>query len=183
MQRPWSRRSFLKWSLMMAAAVQLPMEVLAKIPEGHTGERKLSLYNIHTGEQFNDIYWADGAYLGESLETIDRFMRDYRTGEVKEIDIKLLDLIHSIQTAAEVKEPFRIVSGYRSDKTNDLLIRQGRQVARNSFHIKGKAIDICQPCMSLSKLRKLAMKLRVGGVGYYPQHHFVHVDTGPLRYW
>jgi uncharacterized protein YcbK (DUF882 family) len=168
---------------MMAAAVQLPMEVLAKIPDGHTGERKLSLYNIHTGEQFNDIYWADGAYLGESLETIDRFMRDYRTGEVKEIDIKLLDLIHSIQTAAEVKEPFRVVSGYRSDKTNDLLIRQGRQVARKSFHIKGKAIDICQPCMSLSKLRKLAMKLRVGGVGYYPQHHFVHVDTGPLRYW
>jgi uncharacterized protein YcbK (DUF882 family) len=182
-QKPWSRRSFLKWSIMMAVALQLPVETLAKIPECKTVERKLSLYNIHTGEYFHDIYWADGAYLGESLETINRFMRDYRTGEIKEIDIRLLDLIHTIQGSIEVTNPFEVVSGYRSHTTNKLLIKEGRQVAQNSFHIKGKAVDIYQPCVSLRQLRRLAMKLKVGGVGYYPQHHFLHVDTGPVRYW
>jgi uncharacterized protein YcbK (DUF882 family) len=186
-QRPWSRRSFLKWSIIMAAALQVPFEALAKIPakvpEYPTDERKLSLYNIHTGEYFYDIYWADGAYLGESLEAINRFMRDHRTDEIKEIDIRLLDLVHAIQTSIGGQEPFQVISGYRSHKTNDLLIKQGRQVARNSFHIKGKAVDIYQPCISLGKLRKLAMKSKVGGVGYYPRHHFIHVDTGPVRYW
>ncbi len=182
-QRPLSRRSFLKWSITAAVALQLPVETLAKIPECRTMERKLSLYNINTGEYFSDVYWADGAYLGESLEGINRFMRDYRTGEVREIDISLLDLVHTIQKTVDVKEPFRVISGYRSHKTNDMLIRQGHQVARNSFHIKGKAVDIYQPCVSLRKLRRLAMKLRVGGVGYYPQQHFIHVDTGPIRYW
>ena len=183
MQRSWSRRSFLKWSIMMVMASQLPVEALAKISECRTGERKLSLYNIHTGEYFHDIYWADGAYLWKSLETINRFMRDYRTGEVKGIDIRLLDLVHTIQTSVKAREPCQVISGYRSHKTNDLLIKQGHQVARNSFHVKGKAVDIHQPGVPLRQLRRLAVKLKVGGVGYYPQCRFIHVDTGPARYW
>jgi len=172
---------------MMAVALQVPVEALAKIParisECPAGERKLSLYNIHTGEYFYGTYWADGAYLGESLKIINRFMRDYRTDEIRDIDIRLLDLVYTIQRSIGGEEPFQVISGYRSHKTNDLLLKQGHQVARNSFHIKGQAVDIYQPCIPLKELRKLAMQSKVGGVGYYPRHNFIHVDTGPVRYW
>jgi uncharacterized protein YcbK (DUF882 family) len=182
-QKPWSRRFFLKWSLMTMAAVQFPLDVLANIPEFRSAERSLYLYNIHTGEHFREIYWADGEYLTESLDTANKFMRDYRTGDIKPIDIAVLNLIHTIQSTLDVKGPLQVISGYRSKKTNNLLIRKGRSVARNSYHLKGKAVDIYHPCVSLRQLRRIAIKLKGGGVGYYPRNHFVHVDTGPIRYW
>ena len=32
-------------------------------------------------------------------------------------------------------------------------------------------------------LRKAALQLRMGGVGYYPESNFVHVDSGRVRSW
>jgi uncharacterized protein YcbK (DUF882 family) len=56
-------------------------------------------------------------------------------------------------------------------------------VAQNSLHLLGKAIDIRTPGRELPMLRKAAVALKGGGVGYYPKSDFVHVDVGRVRYW
>ena len=80
-------------------------------------------------------------------------------------------------------QPFNIISGYRSPKTNAFLRRRSSGVAANSFHMYGKAADVRVPGCSLSLLRRVAMDLTEGGVGYYPRSNFVHVDVGPVRFW
>lgn len=49
--------------------------------------------------------------------------------------------------------------------------------------IEGKAIDIRVPGRDLLLVRRVAMSLRGGGVGYDPESNFVHVDVGRVRYW
>jgi uncharacterized protein YcbK (DUF882 family) len=83
----------------------------------------------------------------------------------------------------EAPEPFHVISGYRSPETNALLRKRNRGVAKNSLHVVGKAIDIRLPGVPLSVLRRVAVKLRGGGVGYYPRSNFIHVDIGRVRYW
>jgi uncharacterized protein YcbK (DUF882 family) len=56
-------------------------------------------------------------------------------------------------------------------------------VAVNSFHMKGMATDIRLQNVDLSKLHKAALSLQKGGVGYYPESDFIHVDVGPVRSW
>ena len=56
-------------------------------------------------------------------------------------------------------------------------------VAKKSLHMVGKAIDINLPGTDLAMLRKAAVSVKGGGVGYYPSSHFVHVDSGRVRYW
>jgi uncharacterized protein YcbK (DUF882 family) len=45
------------------------------------------------------------------------------------------------------------------------------------------AIDLRCEGRLLSQVRRAAVSLRAGGVGYYPNSDFVHVDCGPIRYW
>jgi len=181
--QPYSRRTFLKITLTTLAALQFPLDAFAQHTDITGTERRLHFYNIHTGECFHDIYWCEGNYVEENVAAIDRLFRDYRTGEIRTIDRELLDLLFSIHHDTPSREPMQIVSGYRSRKTNEYLIRKGRTSAHNSFHIKGKAVDINLPDIRLSLLRRKAVDLKVGGVGYYPRHRFIHVDTGPIRYW
>lgn len=181
--QPYSRRTFLKITLTALAAIQLPIDAFAQHTDITGEERILHLHNIHTGEHFQDVYWCEGNYVAENVAYIDRLFRDYRTGEIRTIDRELLDLLYSIQRGTPSKEPMQIVSGFRSRKTNEYLIRKGRTSAHNSFHIKGKAVDINLPDVRLSLVRRKAVELKAGGVGYYPRHRFIHVDTGPIRYW
>jgi uncharacterized protein YcbK (DUF882 family) len=110
-------------------------------------------------------------------------MRDHRTGETKSIDPRLLDLLYAVKKRLGATQPFHIISGYRSPKTNAILRKNAGGVARKSLHIEGKAVDIRLPDAELSALRKVTMDLRGGGVGYYPKSDFIHVDLGLLRYW
>ncbi|HLJ64642.1 MAG TPA: DUF882 domain-containing protein, partial [Stellaceae bacterium] len=79
--------------------------------------------------------------------------------------------------------PFHVISGYRSEETNEMLASEHRGVAPNSYHLQGMAIDVRLPGRNLSVLRRAAMAQRGGGVGYYPHSHFVHIDVGPVRHW
>ena len=56
-------------------------------------------------------------------------------------------------------------------------------VASNSQHLHGKAIDVRLRGLDTRALRDTALQLSRGGVGYYAQSDFVHVDTGRVRYW
>lgn len=147
------------------------------------GQRSLSFYNLHTDERLRATYWADGQYIPEALREIDRVLRDFRTGDVHAMDRKLLDLLVALHARMETREPFAVISGYRSPKTNAMLADASSGVARRSLHMDGKAIDVRIPGRKLADLRKAAVALRMGGVGYYPRSDFVHVDTGRVRAW
>ncbi len=154
--------------------------VRALVPER---ERSLGFLQLHTGESLRAVYWADGEYQPEALQQIDHLLRDHRVGSATSMDPALLDFMHALQNATETRGSFEIISGYRSPATNDALRRQGGGVARRSYHMRGMAVDVRLPGCELANLRRAARDLGRGGVGYYPSSDFVHIDTGPVRFW
>lgn len=148
-----------------------------------TGERKIQMRNLHTGEQLKATYWENGKYVSETMRDVAVLLRDHRTGDKHRIDAGLMDILHDLQLRLGSRKEFHVVSGYRSPKTNAMLRSRSHGVARNSMHMRGRAIDIRLPGTDLSYLRKAALSMRAGGVGYYPQANFLHVDTGRFRTW
>ena len=148
-----------------------------------TPERTLSFYNLHTGETLKTAYWVEGEYIPESLSDIDHLLRDFRNDEIKPINLGLLNLLHDITQRLGTSKPIQLISGYRSPSTNAKLHDSSSGVAKHSLHMDGMAADIRIPGHDLTELHKVAVAMRGGGVGYYPQSDFVHVDVGRLRYW
>lgn len=146
-------------------------------------DRRLAFVHTHTGETLDLIYAGAGGYQPASLVKVNEFLRDFRTSDVHVIDPKLLDLLHSLARSAKSTEPFHVISGYRSPRTNSALRAHSAGVAKYSLHMEGKAIDIRLPGVALEKVRDRALMLARGGVGYYPGSDFVHVDTGRVRAW
>jgi uncharacterized protein YcbK (DUF882 family) len=179
----FSRRSFLKWMIITGITTHFPSNAFGRAMPCPSSERMLSLHNINTGEHFKEVYWVNGHYLIESLNEINRIFRDHRTDETIPIDTRLIDLLHSIHATYGDSHTIGIVSGYRSPKTNEYLRMKGRGVARNSLHKKGMAADLVLPGVPIMELRKTAVKMKAGGVGYYPKRNFIHIDTGRVRYW
>ena len=145
--------------------------------------RSIALQNLHTGEKLDVEYWANGKYIPQAMAAINKVMRDWRNGEVHEIDPKLIDSLSLMRNWLGRKEPFHVISGYRSPATNSKLSAASSGVAKNSLHTQGKAIDIRMPGCDLKNLHGTALKMRCGGVGFYPVSNFVHVDTGRVRTW
>lgn len=174
------RRLFLKSAGAALALSALPREQLLA---GPLEERTISLFNTHTRESITLPYFADGAYLPESLARLSSFLRDHRTGEEHAIDPSLYDILNDLRLATRSRSPFQVISGYRSPRTNAVLREAGRGVARGSMHLQGRAIDVRLKDVDSAVLRDAALELRRGGVGYYRQSDFVHVDTGRVRRW
>ncbi len=175
-----SRRGFLKLGLLTAVAGVIPQKTSAYVM---SNSRSLSIYNLHTKEYFNSVYWYNGRYISESLKTINFLFRDHYNGRVRSINPDLLDLLYVLHKKLGSTEPFHLISGYRTESTNARLRRHDRNVARNSLHMFGMAADIRLPGCNLKILRRAAYKLKGGGVGYYPRRNFVHLDVGKIRYW
>ena len=143
--------------------------------------RRLSLYNVNTGESYNSVFWANDYYIPQGLKSLDWALRDFHTNTTHPIDPRLLDLLVSLQEKLDTDEPFLLTSGYRTPETNARLVAEGAAV--NSLHMQGQAADISLRGRTLGQLHRAALSLRGGGVGYYPAHNFVHVDVGPVRTW
>ncbi len=181
--RSLDRRHLLRAGLGLAtaAALMAPGESEAAL---RAPPRQLTLVNLHTGERLRAEYWAKGRYLRDGMREINRVLRDHRTGAVHAIDPKLLDLVHALGRRIGNRGPMEIVSAYRSPESNALLHEADSSgVAQNSYHMQGRAIDLRVPGLSIRNLHRAALSLRAGGVGYYPDSNFVHVDVGPLRHW
>jgi len=146
-------------------------------------ERRLSLYNPHTDERFNDVYWCDGAYVAASRKRIEWLMRDFHRDAVAPIDAELLNLLNRLTATLETERSIDILSGFRTAATNRLLRTEGRHAAAHSEHVLGKAADIRIPGVRLKQLRRAALSLDAGGVGTYWRDDFIHVDVGPVRQW
>jgi uncharacterized protein YcbK (DUF882 family) len=188
MSSPVSRRAFLG---ALAAGLPLlaapPSAVASALelvtPMDPLTPRELRFLHTHTGEKLNVEYYASGRYLPDALDTVNHFLRDFRTGDVHDIDAGLLDLLHNLTRTTDTSKPFQVISGYRSPKTNAMLRQHSEGVASSSLHMKGQAIDIRLGDVPLAKLRDAALSVGRGGVGYYPGSNFVHVDTGRIRRW
>jgi uncharacterized protein YcbK (DUF882 family) len=175
------RRRFLAWSLAAGSGLVLPWTNAAAATA--PAARQLDFYNLHTGESSTVSYWEQGHYLAGGLAEIDYVLRDFRTGDVHPIDPYLLDLVHRVRLTMAYDGPVHVISGYRSPKTNAMLAERSGKVAKNSYHVKGMAIDLRLPGRRLEDVRGTAMQLGGGGVGFYPESQFVHLDTGPVRAW
>jgi uncharacterized protein YcbK (DUF882 family) len=178
-----SRRKLLGMGLVAAVPALIPGAAMAAFRVIPKRSRSLSFYNLHTGESLKTTYFAKGEYIPGALREINHILRDWREDEVKPIDPALLDLLVGIHRRLDTKEPFQIISGYRTPKTNAMLHFATEGVAVHSLHLDGKAIDICVEGRSLNNVRRAAMSMLGGGVGYYPRTGFVHVDTGRIRFW
>ena len=176
---PLSRRRF---AAALAGAV--PLSTLPRWARAaNPTPRALRFEHLHTGERLSVEYFSGGAYLPDALAAVNHLLRDFRTEDVGEIDPQLLDLLYRLTSLTETHRPFEIISGYRSPATNAMLRQRSSGVASGSLHLKGQAIDIRLGDIQLAALRKAALALEAGGVGYYPASNFVHVDTGRVRTW
>lgn len=178
-----ARRQFVSFSA--AGFALLASGVLSAIPASarETIGYEISIRNAHTGEKFRGVYRIGSYYVPSAFRRINRVLRDHRTGDIHPIDPELIDTLSKIQRDCKCGQAIDVLSGYRSPKTNNMLRRNTRGVARNSYHMKGQAADIRVPGSSTKRVRNAARALRVGGVGYYPRSGFVHVDTGDVRSW
>lgn len=174
-----SRRTFVTTLAGAIPILALPRGLLAR----SAATRTLDFVHTHTGERLAVEYFGSGAYVPDALATVNRFLRDFRTGDIHPIDPNLLDLLYTLTDLTGSARPFQVISGYRSPATNSMLRRHSEGVAAGSLHMRGQAIDIRLADVPLVKLRKAATTVRRGGVGYYPSPDFVHVDTGRVRTW
>jgi uncharacterized protein YcbK (DUF882 family) len=145
--------------------------------------KRLFLHNLHTGDTIKTVYWENGAYLDGALAEARHALRDWRNDQQHDMDPKLFDVLHDLGAKLEVDRPFQIISGYRSPASNAAMHAASSGVAKNSLHMQGMASDIRVEGVELAHLRKAALSLGRGGVGFYPVSNFVHVDTGRVRQW
>ena len=145
--------------------------------------RRIKMYSGRTGERIDMIYWIEGQYIKDAVREVNHFMRDWRTDDVKSIDLRTVDIMAAAHNILDADEPYMLLSGYRSPKTNAMLRARGRGVAKNSLHIKGQAADLRLSTRSVSQIARAAQACRGGGVGRYSGSNFVHMDCGVVRTW
>ena len=148
-----------------------------------TSPRTLSLFNVNSNESLTVTYWSDGTYRREALNQLNHFLRDSQTGEQTEMDPLLFDVLWHTEEITGFHGTVDVLSGYRSPEHNAWLASVSRGVAQDSQHMNGNAMDIRFPGVPVFKIRQAARSLQMGGVGFYPRSGFVHLDTGPVRYW
>ncbi len=177
------RRKVLKMGLAGLAGIAAGFANILPASARETIGYSISIKNAHTGETFNGVYRVGGYYVPRAFRQINHIMRDHYNNDLHPIDPRLIDVLAKLQKRCACAEPLTVLSGYRSPSTNAMLRRISANVARNSYHMKGQAADIRVPGRSAGQVREVAMGIQAGGVGYYPNREFVHVDTGDIRHW
>ena len=145
--------------------------------------RRIRMYSGRTGESMDTIYWIEGKYIKEVLKEINHFMRDWRTDDTISMDPRTVDIMAASHRLLDVSEPFMLLSGYRSPRTNAMLRSKSGGVAKNSLHLKGQAADLRLKSRSVGQMARAAEACASGGVGRYSGSNFVHMDCGPVRHW
>jgi len=166
------------------ARAQLPRVPVQQLPSQVGQDHRLLLYNTHTAERIDIVYRRGDEYIPAALAKLDNFLRDHRTGDVRHFDPHLYDILSDLTASVgHSGGEIDIICGYRTSSTNESLRARTTGVAKNSLHIQAEAIDLRMPGIDTLKLRKAALALGRGGVGYYPHSDFIHVDVGRVRQW
>ena len=143
--------------------------------------RRLSLRNEHTGETFDGPYRDTFGPIPSAMIDLALFLRDHRENQSGPVYVETLDFLADVIGAAGQSKA-TVLSAFRTKKTNDMLATRIFGVAEKSQHLVGRAIDITLQS-NLQPAAKVARKMARGGVGWYPDNHFIHLDSGPIRNW
>ena len=143
------------------------------------GDGRLALNRQNNGEQIISYYRnKDGTYNPEEINKITRIMRCRLTGKETPVSIKLIEILDAIEDRFG-KQGITLLSGYRTPTLN----KWTPGAARRSLHMLGWAADIRVQGYSPAKVAAYARKIHAGGVGYYPDAAFAHLDAGRPRHW
>ena len=145
--------------------------------------RELRFEQLYTGEKLVVPYFENGKYVPDALTAVKHIMRDHRNEQEHDVDPQLLDILTEIRGRLGTTASFQIVSGYRSPATNALLASQSGGVAKNSYHLRGQAIDVRMSDRNVRAIYQVALNLQAGGTAIYGRSNFVHIDSGPVRTW
>jgi uncharacterized protein YcbK (DUF882 family) len=166
---------------IIAGTVLLPGMARA-VPAAPTGPARLKLSNAHTGETFDGPYRDDnGGVIPSAMADLAVFLRDFHSGAIIAYDVAALDFLAAVMSATGQTEA-QILSAYRTRETNEMLARTTFGVAENSQHIYGRALDV-RFGVRLADAMQAARGMKRGGVGWYPNSGFIHIDSGPVRNW
>lgn len=143
--------------------------------------RRLSLKNQNTGETFQGPYCDAAGPIPEALADLTIFLRDFHANKLGPVDVGVLNFLDDVMDAVGATQA-TVLSGYRTKETNARLRARSFGVAENSMHIVGRAIDVSLDG-KLEAAQRTARAMGRGGVGWYPQSHFMHLDSGPVRSW
>ena len=160
------RRKWLGFGAAALGLALLPNHAFASLTTPRP--KILRFENLNTGEFLKAEFFDGKRYNRSELARLNKLFRDHRSNKVKTIDPHLFDQMYLLQVMMNI---------------NNELRRTTSGVAKKSYHTRGQAMDFRIPGIQLSQVRKAAMKMRAGGVGYYPSSNFVHMDTGPVRTW
>jgi len=143
--------------------------------------RRISLRNHNTGETFDGLYRDAIGPIPSAMVDLALFLRDHRENVSGPVFVETLDFLADVIENAGL-ERATVLSAYRTKKTNEMLASRIFGVAEKSKHLEGRAMDITLD-RNLSPAAKIARKMARGGVGWYPDNHFIHLDSGPVRNW
>jgi len=149
-----------------------PVPIAGKKPA-----KLVNLFNTWTNE------WL-AVEVGATVptRTVDRFLRDHFTNKPNPMEPKLLGILMSA-AASFGSDQVMVVSAFRHPKYNLILRKKGHQVARDSQHTHGNAVDFFVPRVTTMQLHAWAKAQGIGGVGLYLDSGFIHMDTGKIRFW
>lgn len=145
------------------------------------GGFRLRLLDAHTGASFEGAYRDASGPIARVMDELSIFLRDHYSGRMINIDVGVIDFLADVMTATGQTSAI-VLSAFRSLETNAMLARTTFGVAENSQHIYGRALDV-RFAARLSDAVAVARAMRRGGVGWYPQSGFIHLDSGPVRNW
>lgn len=178
-----SRRGLLRAFAATTLAAAPTYSMASGFLRGAGDVRRIRMFSPRTGEKLDMIYWVEGQYIPEAMSEITYFMRDWRTETIMPIDTRTMDIVAAVHKLLDVTEPYMLLSGYRSPKTNAYLRAHYKGVAKHSLHMRGQANDLRLASRSVSQMSRAAKSCAAGGVGTYHHSHFVHMDCGPVRTW
>jgi uncharacterized protein YcbK (DUF882 family) len=176
----YSRRTFLFFAAAAGSTLVIRPDTSSA---AESATRILALHSRWSSENFIGPFFERGQYLPNALDEINHLLRDRHDDSVHAIDVRLLDLLYAFKQRTNYRSSYEVVCGYRSKKTNRMLRKKSRRVARDSLHIQGQAVDIRFYGMELAEAHQIALDMKAGGVGYYPRQDFMHLDVGRIRSW
>lgn len=181
------RRKILSLGAAALGISMFPQTLLAAKPmpqnSAKANSRTLYVKALNLNETLKSTYFDGNDYVPEELDKLNHLFRDRRSEEVLEMDPKVFDQLYQLQSYFGHDKAIAMICGYRSPVTNEKLKVSNSGVADKSYHISGQAVDFYIEGVPLKMVQEAALALKAGGVGYYPKSNFVHVDTGPVRFW
>jgi uncharacterized protein YcbK (DUF882 family) len=172
--------------ILLALLLAAPLGPTLESATPSQREYRLRFYHTHTNERLDIVYRRGENYVPDALAELDHYLRDHRTGEVSHFDPHLFDLLYDLTSSVDDSGgEIDVICGYRTPWSNEFLRSRSAHtgVALHSLHMQAEAIDIRLPGIPTSAVRDAALRLQRGGVGYYRDSNFVHVDVGRVRRW